>query len=65
MPIEKIYEIGCDECGEAYHGYWTIVEAEKQYVKLGGIIKRSKKVKKYYCDDNCYQKALKKQEIKK
>ena len=61
MSIEKIYEIGCEECGEAYHGYWTIKEAEANFIRLGGI----KKGKNHYCGKECYEKAMKKKALKK
>ena len=55
MSIEKIYEIGCDECGEACHYYINARESEKEYREQGGIVTKDKK---HYCGSNCYKKAM-------
>ena len=53
MSIQRIYEIGCDECDCAQHYYGNIILVEKQYRSDGGIVTADKK---HFCDKDCYKK---------
>lgn len=53
MSIQRVYEIGCDECSNAQHYYGNVIIAEKQYRSDGGIVTTDKK---HFCDRDCYKK---------
>lgn len=47
--ILKIYEISCNWCAAAWHGYHSIKVAEAEFRRLGGIVVNGK----HFCDEKC------------
>ena len=49
--IQKVYEITCEYCGQAFHGYTSIKATNAWYRELGGIVTADGK---HFCDKMCY-----------
>lgn len=53
MSYNKIIEIYCDHCSQAYHVLTSsLKEANKDYKAKGGIVKNNGT---HYCDCKCYE----------
>jgi hypothetical protein len=52
--INKMYEIVCDYCGSADYGINSIKEAERQYKRVGSLVKG----KHHFCGERCYKNWL-------
>lgn len=57
MTITRIYEIVCDFCGCAEHGFFNRVNAELEFREDGGIITAKGE---HFCSKECYEKAKEK-----
>ena len=53
MTITRMYEVVCDYCGCAEHGFFNQADTEREFREYGGIITARGE---HFCSKECYRK---------